>query len=152
MGEERTTWWFWIPALPKPLIVAAWAVFWSLTISAPFIRELGAPQQPWWLDIWQGIGGNAIGVFTWAVIATQLTSEVVYMIFTFRANKKQVEDAALKSREKGREEGREEGASLRDVIWQEWVDQIKDKPQEEWPPPPGSDNGASNGDVDYGKS
>ena len=123
-------------------------MFWSLTVGAPFVRELGAPQQPWWLDIWQGIGGNAIGVFTWAVIATQLTSEVVYMIFTFRANKKQVEDAAVKNRE----EGRAEGSAARQREWQHWLDQIKDKPQEEWPPPPGSDNGASNGAGDYGKS
>lgn len=83
------------------------------------------------------------------------------MIFTFRANKKQVEDAALKSREKGREEGREEGRiegrvegreegrvegfSMRDVIWQEWVDQIKDLPKEDWPPQPSPGSGAGNG-------
>ena len=58
------------------------------------------------------------------------------MIFTFRANKRQVEEAAIKSREEGREEMRQE--------WQVWVDQIKDKPPEEWPPPPGSGNGANN--------
>ena len=70
------------------------------------------------------------------------------MIFTFRANKKQVEDAALKSRE----EGRAEGSAARQKEWQHWLDHIKDKPQEEWPPPPGSENGASNGTGDYGKS
>ena len=114
MENERTTWWFWIPALPKPLIVAAWAVFWALSAGAPFMRDLSVPGQPWWLDIWHGIGGNSIGVFTWAVIATQLTSEVVYMIFTFRANKHQVEEAAIKNRAEGRKEGREEG---RRKVW-----------------------------------
>ena len=82
------------------------------------------------------------------------------MIFTFRANKKQVEDAALKSREEGREEGieegieigreegraegREEGQSTVNALWHEWLDQIKDLPPENWPPPPG----AGNGDTD----
>ncbi|MDE2779239.1 MAG: hypothetical protein OXI91_06135 [Chloroflexota bacterium] len=99
MENERTTWWFWIPALPKPLIVAAWAVFWSLATGAPYMRDLAVPHQPWWLDIWHGVGGNAIGVFTWTVIAVQLTSEVVYMIFTFRANKRQVEEAAIRNRD-----------------------------------------------------
>ena len=158
MGDDRTPWWAWVPALPKPVIVAAWAVFWALSASAPFIRHVAVPGQPWWLDIWHGVGGNAIGVFTWAVIATQLTTEVVYMIFTFRANMKKVEDAAIKSREQGREEGRKEGraegrAEARAALqkdWQQWLDQIKDKPREEWPPPPGSDNGASNGAGENG--
>ena len=140
MENERTTWWFWIPALPKPLIVAAWAVFWSLATGAPYMRDLAVPHQPWWLDIWHGVGGNAIGVFTWTVIAVQLTSEVVYMIFTFRANKRQVEEAAIKNREEGREEGREE---MR-LEWQAWLDQVQDKPPEDWPPPPSSGNGANN--------
>ena len=156
MGDDRTPWWVWVPALPKPVIVAAWAVFWALSAGAPFIRHLAVPGQPWWLDIWHGVGGNAVGVFTWAVIATQLTTEVVYMIFTFRANMKKVEDAAIKSREQGREEGREEGrAEARAALqkdWQQWLDQIKDKPREEWPPPPGSDNGASNGTGENGKA
>lgn len=153
MGEERTTWWVWVPALPKPVIVVAWAVFWALSAGAPFIRHQAVPGQTWWLDIWQGVGGNAIGVFSWMVIATQLTSEVAYMIFTFRANKKQVEDAAIKNRKEGREEGREEGrregrAEARAALqkdWHQWLDQIKDKPREEWPPPPSSDPGAGNG-------
>ena len=155
MENERTTWWFWIPALPKPLIVAAWAVFWALSAGAPFMRDLSVPGQPWWLDIWHGIGGNSIGVFTWAVIATQLTSEVVYMIFTFRANKHQVEEAAIKNRAEGRKEGREEGIEIgreevraeRDAMWQEWLDQVRDLLPEDAPPPPdlGLDNGAGNG-------
>ena len=159
MENERTTWWFWIPALPKPLIVAAWAVFWALSAGAPFMRDLSAPGQPWWLDIWHGIGGNSIGVFTWAVIATQLTSEVVYMIFTFRANKREVEETAIKNRAEGRKEGRKEGLeegieigreevrTERDTVWQEWLDQVRDLLPEDAPPPPGLDldNGAGNG-------
>ena len=58
------------------------------------------------------------------------------MIFTFRANKRQVEETAIKSREEGREEMRQE--------WEAWVDQIQGKPPEEWPPTPGSDNGSKN--------
>ena len=145
MGDDRTPWWVWVPALLKPVIVAAWAVFWALSAGAPFIRHVAVPGQPWWLDIWQGVGGNAIGVFSWMVVATQLTSEVVYMIFTFRANKKQVEDAAIKNREEGRKEGRAEARAALQNDWQQWLDQIKDKPREEWPPPPGSEPGQEPG-------
>ena len=71
------------------------------------------------------------------------------MIFTFRANKRQVEEAATRSREKGLEEGieigREEGAAAREALWLEWLDQVKDKPADEWPPPPNLENGKSNG-------
>ena len=141
MEGERAPWWVWIPALPKPIIVAAWVVFCALSACAPFIRHLVAPGQAWWLDIWHGVGGNAIGVFSWMVIAAQLTSAVVCMIFTFRANKRQVEEASIKSREKGREEGREE---MRQE-WQDWLNQIKDESPENWPPPPGSSNGDRSG-------
>ena len=68
------------------------------------------------------------------------------MIFTFRANKRQVEEAAIKNREEGIEIGIELGESARDAVWQEWLDQVKDSLPEDSPPPPGSDNGASNGD------
>lgn len=141
MEEERTPWWVWVPALPKPVIAAAWAVFWSLSTVAPLVRHLAVPGQPWWLDVWHGVGGNAIGVFSWAILATQLTTEVVYMILTFRANKRQVEEAATRSREKGREEGHAE----RDAVWQDWLEQTKDKPREEWPPPPSIGKDSGNG-------
>ncbi len=55
------------------------------------------------------------------------------MIFTFRANKRQVEEAAIRSREEGREEMLQE--------WQEWLDQVKDEPPENWPPRPSDGNG-----------
>lgn len=141
MEDERTPWWVWVPALPKPIIAAAWAVFWTLSTVAPFIRHLAVPGQAWWLDTWHGLGGNAIGVFSWGILAIQLTTEIVYMIFTFRANKKAVEVAATRNRKEGREEGHLE----RDAMWQSWVDQIKDKPPEEWPPPPNLENDKGNG-------
>ena len=81
------------------------------------------------------------------------------MIFTFRANKHQVEEAAIKNRAEGRKEGREEGReegmeegieegeARRDAVWQEWLDQVRDSLPEDAPPPPdlGLDNGAGNG-------
>ena len=81
------------------------------------------------------------------------------MIFTFRANMKKVEDAAIKeprARAQGRprfkktQRATDRAALQKD--WQQWLDQIKDKPREEWPPPPGSDNGASNGAGENGKA
>ena len=71
------------------------------------------------------------------------------MIFTFRANKHQVEEAAIKNRAEGRKEGREEGIeegeARRDAVWQEWLDQVRDLLPEDAPPPPGLGNGAGNG-------
>ena len=148
MQDNQTTWWFWIPALPKWLIVVAWVVFWAMSVGAPYIRHLTVPGQFWWWDIWYGLGGNAIGIFTWTVIATQLTTEVAYMIFTFRANKRQVEEAAIKNREAGRVEGREEGYAERDAVWLEWVEQLKDSLPDDFSIPPGPANGASNGHKD----
>ena len=65
-----------MPALPKPLIVAAWAVFWSLTSGAPYMRELAEAERD---AVWQE--------------------------------------------------------------WLEWLDQVKDEPPENWPPPPSDGNG-----------
>ena len=67
------------------------------------------------------------------------------MIFTFRTNKHQVEEAAIKNRAEGRKEGLEEGKARRDAVWQEWLDQVRDLLPEDAPPPPGLDNGAGNG-------
>ena len=77
------------------------------------------------------------------------------MIFTFRANKHQVEEAAIKNRAEGRKEGREEGIEIgreevraeRDAMWQEWLDQVRDLLPEDTPPPPNLDldNRAGNG-------
>ena len=80
-------------------------------------------------------------------------SEVAFMIFTFRANKHQVEEAAIKNRAEGRKEGREEGMeegieegeARRDAVWQEWLDLVRDLLPEDAPPPPGLDDGAGNG-------
>ena len=161
--DDRTTWWFWVPELPKPLIVSAWAFFWSLSVAAPYLRHLAVPGQPWWLDLWHGAGGNAIGVFTWAIIAIQLTVEVAYMIFTLRANRRQVEQAAVKNRDEGRTEGREEGRAegreegleegmergqtQQQQMWLEWYEQVKDQLSGDTPPPPSlnNGNGSSNG-------
>ena len=104
MRDNRLTWWFWVPALPKPLIVGAWALFHLLSIMLPYAYYYFNPGQPLLLSIIQGLGGNAIGMFTWTVIAIQLNTEVVYMIFTRRANERAVEKAAERAAEKARAE------------------------------------------------
>lgn len=104
MRDNRLTWWFWVPALPKPLIVGAWALFHLLSILLPYAHYYFNPGQPLLLSIIQGLGGNAIGMFTWTVIAIQLNTEVVYMIFTRRANERAVEKAAERAAEKARAE------------------------------------------------
>lgn len=104
MRDNRLTWWFWVPALPKPLIVGAWALFHLLSILLPYAYYYFNPGQPLLLSIIQGLGGNAIGMFTWTVIAIQLNTEVVYMIFTRRANERAVEKAAERAAEKARAE------------------------------------------------
>ena len=104
MRDNRLTWWFWVPALPKPLIVGAWALFHLLSILLPYAYYYFNPGQPLLLSIIQGLGGNAIGMFTWTVIAIQLNTEVMYMIFTRRANERAVEKAAERAAAKARAE------------------------------------------------
>ena len=113
MRDNRLTWWFWVPALPKPLIVGAWALFHLLSILLPYAYYYFNPGQPLLLSIIQGLGGNAIGMFTWTVIAIQLNTEVVYMIFTRRANERAVEKAAERAAEQAAAKARAETAKAR---------------------------------------
>lgn len=113
MRDNRLTWWFWVPALPKPLIVGAWALFHLLSILLPYAYYYFNPGQPLLLSIIQGLGGNAIGMFTWTVIAIQLNTEVVYMIFTRRANERAVEKAAERAAEQAAAKARAETEKAR---------------------------------------
>ena len=59
------------------------------------------------------------------------------MIFTLRANRRQVEQAAIKSREEGQTEQQQ--------MWLEWYEQVEDHLPGDTPPPPSLNNGNSNG-------
>ncbi len=113
MRDNRLTWWFWVPALPKPLIVGAWALFHLLSILLPYAYYYFNPGQPLLMSIIQGLGGNAIGMFTWTVIAIQLNTEVMYMIFTRRANERAVEKAAERAAEQAAAKARAETERVR---------------------------------------
>ena len=163
------TWWFWVPVLPKPLIVGAWALFGLLSVLLPYMYYWFNPDQPLIISIVQGLGGNAIGVFTWSIIAIQLNAEVIHMVLSRRANEHAVEQAAEKAREQGAAEARkqamaeaedkiaaaeeranaaaEERASTEQRQQQllAWYEQVKDQLPEDTPPPP-SFNGNHTGD------
>ena len=104
MRDNRLTWWFWVPALPKPLIVGAWALFLLLSLLLPYAYYYFNPGQPLLVSVIQGLGGNSIGMFTWSIIAIQLNAEVFYMIFTRKANERAVEKAAEQAEKLARAE------------------------------------------------
>ena len=108
MRDNRMTWWFWVPVLPKPLIIGAWALFILLSCPIPYLYYWFNPGQPPLITLVQGLGGNAIGVFTWSIIAIQLNAEVITMVLVRRANQHAVEVAAEKAREQALAEGREQ--------------------------------------------
>lgn len=108
MRDNRLTWWFWVPALPKPLIVGAWALFHLLSLLLPYAYHYFNPGQPLLVSVIQGLGGNAIGMFTWSIIAIQLNAEVFYMIFTRKANERAVEKAAEQAEKRAEERARAE--------------------------------------------
>ena len=161
------TWWFWVPVLPKPLIVGAWALFVLLSVLLPYMYYWFNPGQPLVVSIVQGLGGNAIGVFTWSIIAIQLNAEVIHMVLSRRANEHAVEQAAEKARKQGAADARKQAmAEAEDKIAAAeeranaaaeerarteqrqqqllaWYEQVKDQLPEDTPPPP---NLSVNGD------
>ena len=154
------TWWFWVPVLPKPLIVGAWALFVLLSCLLPYMYYWFNPGQPLIISIVQGLGGNAIGVFTWSIIAIQLNAEVIHMVLSRRANEHAVEQAAEKARKQGAADARKQAmAEAEDKIAAAedrakaaaeerarseerqqqllaWYEQVKDQLPEDTPPPP----------------
>ena len=155
------TWWFWVPVLPKPLIVGAWALFVLLSCLLPYMYYWFNPDQPLIISIVQGLGGNSIGVFTWSIIAIQLNAEVIHMVLSRRANEHAVEQAAEKARKQATAEARKQAmaeAEERIAAAEErakaeaeerarteerqqallaWYEQVKDQLPEGFPPPPG---------------
>ena len=124
------------------------------------------PEQPLIISIVQGLGGNAIGVFTWSIIAIQLNAEVIHMVLSRRANEHAVEQAAEKARKQAAAEARkqamaeaeeriaaaeeraksaaeeeraraEERRARLETAWSEWYEQVKDQLPDDTPPPPG---------------
>ena len=154
------TWWFWVPVLPRPLIIGAWALFVLLSCLLPYMNYWFNPGQPLLISIVNGLGGNAIGVFTWSIIAIQLNAEVVHMILSRRANEHDVEMAAENARkqvmaeleeriaaeERARAEAEERAkaeaeerarAEARQQQVLAWYEQVKEQLPEGMPPPPG---------------
>ena len=158
------TWWFWVPVLPKPLIVGAWALFVLLSVLLPYMYYWFNPSQPLIISIVQGLGGNAIGVFTWSIIAIQLNAEVIHMVLSRRANEHAVEQAREQAAEDARKQAMAEAAEKiaeaeerakaaaeerakaaaeeraraeeRQQELLAWYEQVKDQLPEDTPPPP----------------
>ena len=163
MKDERETWWFWVPALPKWVVVVAWISYMALSCLMPYVYYYFHPAQPVIISIVQGLGGNAIGIFTWAVVGIQLNVEVLSMVLTRRANERAVEKAREKERakvdaekqaraeaeERARAEAEERARAeaervrvetawaAREQVLSDWYEQVKDQLPEGFPPPPG---------------
>ncbi len=147
-----------MPVLPRPLIVGAWIVFMLMSGGLPWMNYYFDPGQPLPVSIVDGLGGNGIGLFTWTIIGIQLHVEVIYMVFSRRANMHDVEVAAEKARAEAeaKAEARTTAEAEARVAAEEqlqafltWYEQVKDQLAEGTPPPPGIDrNGKMNRDND----
>ena len=132
--------WAWVPVVPRNLIVVSWLVFIAVAVYAVWDESVANPGQAWRTTLWQGIGGNASGVYYWLLMGTYLTSEVILMLLTLRKNQDDVEKAAAK----GRAEAKAEAQARRELQrkWEAWYEAVQEdlangRPPQ-IPPPSGS--------------
>lgn len=132
--------WSWVPVVPRNLIVVSWLVFIAVAVYAVWDESVANPGQAWRTTLWQGIGGNASGVYYWLLMGTYLTSEVILMLLTLRKNQDDVEKAAAK----GRAAAKAEAQARRELQrkWEAWYEAVQEdlangRPPQ-IPPPSGS--------------
>lgn len=132
--------WAWVPVVPRNLIVVSWLVFIAVAVYAVWDESVANPGQAWRTTLWQGIGGNASGVYYWLLMGTYLTSEVILMLLTLRKNQDDVEKAAAK----GRAAAKAEAQARRELQrkWEAWYEAVQEdlangRPPQ-IPPPSGS--------------
>lgn len=132
--------WAWVPVVPRNLILVSWLVFIAVAVYAVWDESVANPGQAWRTTLWQGIGGNASGVYYWLLMGTYLTSEVILMLLTLRKNQDDVEKAAAK----GRAEAKAEAQARRELQrkWEAWYEAVQEdlangRPPQT-PPPSGS--------------
>lgn len=122
--------WSWVPVVPRNLIVVSWLVFIAVAVYAVWDESVANPGQAWRTTLWQGIGGNASGVYYWLLMGTYLTSEVILMLLTLRKNQDDREKAAAKARAEARAEAQAEAQrQARQEVqrkWEAWYETVQE--------------------------
>ena len=122
--------WSWVPVVPRNLIVVSWLVFIAVAVYAVWDESVANPGQAWQTTLWQGIGGNASGVYYWLLMGTYLTSEVILMLLTLRKNQDDREKAAAKARAEARAEAKAEAQrQARQEVqrkWEAWYEAVQE--------------------------
>ena len=122
--------WAWVPVVPRNLILASWLVFIAVAVYAVWDESVANPGQAWRTTLWQGIGGNASGVYYWLLMGTYLTSEVILMLLTLRKNQDDREKAAAKARAEARAEAQAEAQrQARQEVqrkWEAWYETVQE--------------------------
>ena len=122
--------WSWVPVVPRNLIVVSWLVFIAVAVYAVWDESVANPGQAWRTTLWQGIGGNASGVYYWLLMGTYLTSEVILMLLTLRKNQDDREKAAAKARAEARAEAQAEAQrQARQEVqrkWETWYETVQE--------------------------
>ena len=113
--------WAWVPVVPRNLILVSWLVFIAVAVYAVWDESVANPGQAWRTTLWQGIGGNASGVYYWLLMGTYLTSEVILMLLTLRKNQDVIEKGIAKGTAKAKAEAKAEARrQARQEVQQEW--------------------------------
>ena len=122
--------WSWVPVVPRNLILVSWLVFIAVAVYAVWDESVANPGQAWRTTLWQGIGGNASGVYYWLLMGTYLTSEVILMLLTLRKNQDDREKAAAKARAEARAEAQAEAQrQARQEVqrkWEAWYETVQE--------------------------
>ena len=120
--------WSWVPVVPRNLILVSWLVFIAVAVYAVWDESVANPGQAWRTTLWQGIGGNASGVYYWLLMGTYLTSEVIMMLLTLRKNQDDVEKAAAKARAEAQAEAKAEAQARRELQrkWEAWYEAVQE--------------------------
>ena len=134
--------WSWVPVVPRNLIVASWLVFIAVAVYAVWDESVANPGQAWRTTLWQGIGGNASGVYYWLLMGTYLTSEVILMLLTLRKNQDVIEKGIAKAKAEAKAEAQRQARQEVQRKWEAWYEAVQEdlangRPPQ-IPPPSGS--------------
>ena len=124
--------WAWVPVVPRNLIVVSWLVFIAVAVYAVWDESVANPGQAWRTTLWQGIGGNASGVYYWLLMGTYLTSEVILMLLTLRKNQDDLEKATAKARAEAKAAAEAAAAQLVEEAATETRRQTRQEVQQAW--------------------
>ena len=120
--------WAWVPVVPRNLILVSWLVFIAVAVYAVWDESVANPGQAWRTTLWQGIGGNASGVYYWLLMGTYLTSEVILMLLTLRKNQDVIEKGIAKAKAEAKAEAEAQRQARQEVQrkWEAWYEAVQE--------------------------